>query len=154
MAALLKVSTRTLLSSFRSPPEYLGRNDKIEAEYKWVRISDSWWWKLTGICSYLAPNKLLVKWHLWIWNQSWFRTKKRVENEAAEKKKKALMPSSSPDCIDNNIRKNTASFCWHQSKNEGCSFVSSFFCSHFTCEDGIPMRSHLRSYLMSQMGSQ
>ena len=37
---------------------------------------------------------------------------KRVENEAAEKKKKALMPpSSSPDCIDNNIRKNTASFC-------------------------------------------
>ena len=41
MAALLKVSTDPLLVV--SLPEYLGRNDKIEAEYKWVRISDSWW---------------------------------------------------------------------------------------------------------------
>ena len=137
------------------------RYQNIWAEMTKSKLNTNGWGLVTrgGVENWLAAfavsNKLLVKWHLWIWNPSWFRTKKRVENEAAEKKKKALMPpSSSPDCIDNNIRKNTASFCWHQSKNEGCSFVSSFFCSHFTCEDGIPMRSHLRSYLMSQMGSQ
>ena len=65
----------------------------IWAEMTKSKLNTNGWGLVTrgGVENWLAfavSNKLLVKWHLWIWNPSWFRTKKGSKTRQQRRKRK------------------------------------------------------------------